>query len=152
MVLDKLVLALIIVGAILYAHSDERLPPCESWVGKVVSLNGSVENKKQNQLEWQSVRINAIYCPGDVIRTLETGQATILLQNHSHLELEPWTTLTFSNPAQSNLPWLRCLFKSFIGFLQCKPLQHNTDALFINAAFFGSVWQDRIKQKRWSYS
>ena len=42
--------------------------PCESWVGKIVSIQGNVEARRASETHWDPVHLNDTYCIGDMIR------------------------------------------------------------------------------------
>lgn len=67
---------------------------CEKWAGKVVSAQGIVQVKRGGQTQWQPVRLNETYCPGDTIRTDRKSRADIALQDHPVLRLDQNTTVT----------------------------------------------------------
>jgi Tfp pilus assembly protein PilF len=67
---------------------------CEKWAGKVVSAQGTVEVQRVGTAEWQPVKLNDTYCPGDVIRVGERSRADIALANDSLLRLNEKTTIT----------------------------------------------------------
>jgi hypothetical protein len=140
MILSKLILTPFMILAIFYPIASEETVICHSWVGKVVSFQGRVEEQRFQTLGWQPVQVNAYYCPGDRIRTLDAGQARILLYDNTSLQLEAWTTITFLKIKQTQKPWYNP-FKKLIQYLQGKPLQPKDDTLFINAAFLGLCWR-----------
>jgi len=67
---------------------------CEKWAGKVVSAQGVVEVKPAGQTQWQAVKLNETYCPGDTIRTDRKSRADIALYNHPILRLDQSSTVT----------------------------------------------------------
>ncbi|HSL98900.1 MAG TPA: FecR domain-containing protein, partial [Candidatus Limnocylindria bacterium] len=68
---------------------------CEKWAGKVVSLQGTVEAKIAGGAEWQPVKQNDTYCPGDTLRTGRRSRAEVALQNHPLLRLDENSAITF---------------------------------------------------------
>ncbi len=67
---------------------------CEKWAGKVVSAQGVVQSKKAGQTQWEAVRLNEVFCPGDTIRTDKKSRADIALYNHPVLRLDQNSTVT----------------------------------------------------------
>ncbi|HEY6072305.1 MAG TPA: FecR domain-containing protein, partial [Anaerolineales bacterium] len=67
---------------------------CEKWAGKVVSAQGVVEVKRAGEAQWQPVRLNEAYCPGDTLRTDKKSRADIALSNHPVLRLDQNSTVT----------------------------------------------------------
>jgi hypothetical protein len=142
MTLDKLILAPFIVWVIFYPLVSEETAICQSWVGRVVSFQGEVEEQRFYKFGWQTVQSNAFYCPGDRIRILGAGQALILLPDNTYFQPDAWTTVTFLKNKQTQKSWYN-YFRNLIQFLPCKPLEPKDDTLFINAAFLGTLWQRR---------
>ena len=66
---------------------------CEKWAGKVVSAQGVVEVKRAGEAQWQPVKLNETYCPGDTIRTDRKSRADIALYNHPVLRLDQNSTV-----------------------------------------------------------
>jgi tetratricopeptide (TPR) repeat protein len=66
---------------------------CEKWAGKVVSAQGVVEVKLAGETQWQPVKLNETYCPGDTIRTDRKSRADIALYNHPILRLDQNSTV-----------------------------------------------------------
>jgi len=78
--------------------------PCEEWVAKVVSVQGSVQAKSASSAEWLPVKMNDTLCLGDMIRTQELSRAAILLPNEACLRLDQKTTITFNGLDEQNNP------------------------------------------------
>jgi len=66
---------------------------CEKWAGKVVSAQGVVEAKPAGGTQWQPVKLNETYCPGDTIRTDRKSRADIALYNNPILRLDQNSTV-----------------------------------------------------------
>ena len=73
---------------------------CDQWIGKAVSVQGSVQALKKGETQWRSVHVNDTYCPGDMIRVLKRSRADIVLRNEATLRLDQNTTITFSQPEE----------------------------------------------------
>lgn len=144
MIADKLTLTSFVFFAAFYPVNGEEITSCKSWAARIISFQGVVEERRVHTIGWQPVRLNNFYCPGDRIRTLETGQVLILLSDNTHFQIKSWTTITFLKDEQTKKPWYDRL-KDLIPFLQPKPAQQKGDTLFINAAFFGACWRRRFK-------
>jgi tetratricopeptide (TPR) repeat protein len=67
---------------------------CEKPVAKVVSVQGTVESQRVGETQWQPVKLNDTYCPGDTLRVQERSRADVALLNQSVLRLNANTTLT----------------------------------------------------------
>jgi tetratricopeptide (TPR) repeat protein len=84
-------LSFVIASTYLDAALAEK---CEKWVGKVVSVQGTVESRRAGEMQWQPVKLNDTYCPGDVIRVQERSRADVALVNQPVLRLDQNTTIT----------------------------------------------------------
>ena len=60
-------ISITVIMIILFSGSSVAAT-CEQWVAKAVSVQGSVEVKRAGETQWQPVRLNDTYCPGDTIR------------------------------------------------------------------------------------
>lgn len=67
---------------------------CEESIGKMVSVQGTVESKKAGGTQWQPVKLNDKLCPGDTIRVLNNSRAELALANQSVLRINENTTIT----------------------------------------------------------
>ncbi len=67
---------------------------CEKWAGKVVSIQGAVQVKRAGQTQWEPVKPNESFCPGDTIRTDRNSRASIALSNHPVLRLDQNSVIT----------------------------------------------------------
>ncbi|HEX3034421.1 MAG TPA: TonB-dependent receptor [Thermodesulfobacteriota bacterium] len=60
----------------------------------MVSVQGTVESQKAGETQWQTVKLNDTYCPGDKIRVGERSRADVALGNQSVLRLNSNTAIT----------------------------------------------------------
>jgi len=67
---------------------------CEKPIGKMVSVQGTVESQKAGGTQWQPVKLNDTLCSGDTIRVLDNSRAEIALANQSVLRINENTTIT----------------------------------------------------------
>ncbi|HED16032.1 MAG TPA: tetratricopeptide repeat protein, partial [Gammaproteobacteria bacterium] len=75
---------------------------CEDWVARMVSLQGSAEqrvNISGKPSNWKVVASSATFCRDDVLRIGANSRATLTLRNDTILRLGQNTTVTFSNIA-----------------------------------------------------
>lgn len=120
---------------------------CEDWVIKVVSVQGTVEARRADQKLWESVRLNDVFCPGDMIRTRERSRAAIVLSNESILRLDQMTTLTISFVKKKEASLID-LLKGAVHFFSRVPRGLEMMTPFVNAfvegtEFYVSVDIDR---------
>ena len=67
---------------------------CKKSIGKVVSVQGTVQSQKEGSNQWQPVKLNDILCPGDTIRVQNNSRAEVFLANQSVLRINENTTIT----------------------------------------------------------
>jgi len=67
---------------------------CEEPIGKMVSVQGTVESQKAGGTQWQPVKLNDTLCIGDTIRVLNNSRAELALANQSVLRINENTTIT----------------------------------------------------------
>jgi ferric-dicitrate binding protein FerR (iron transport regulator) len=63
-------------------------------VARVVSVQGAVESQRVGEPQWQAVRLNDTYSPGDKIRVQRRSRADLALLDQSVLRLNENTELT----------------------------------------------------------
>ena len=51
----------------------------EPWVARAVSVQGTVESQKVGETQWQPVKLNDTFRPGDRLRVLERSRADIAM-------------------------------------------------------------------------
>ncbi len=67
---------------------------CEPEVAKAVSVQGSVEVRREGQAQWEPVKLNDTFCAGDRLRLGERSRADVALINQPVLRLDQNTTMT----------------------------------------------------------
>ncbi|MBC2744717.1 MAG: tetratricopeptide repeat protein [Desulfosarcina sp.] len=60
---------------------------CDPWAAKAVSVQGTVESRSAGGGQWQPVKLDDTFCPGDEIRVLDNSRASLALANESVLRL-----------------------------------------------------------------
>jgi tetratricopeptide (TPR) repeat protein len=69
-------------------------------VAKAVSVQGTVEVQRVGQSQWQAVKLNDTFRPGDKIRVQERSRADIAMLNQSVLRLNANSTITVEAPKE----------------------------------------------------
>jgi hypothetical protein len=68
--------------------------PCEQWVAKAVSVEGTVEAKSAGETGWQQVKPDDTFCAGDMVRVLEESRADLAFANQPLLRLDQNSAIT----------------------------------------------------------
>ena len=95
-------LALIVAGVLSALVSQHAFPAetQEQGVATAVSVQGSVEVRRVGQTQWQTVKLNDSFRPGDSIRVGERSRADLQLLNQSVLRLNANSSLTVEAPKE----------------------------------------------------
>ena len=54
---------------------------CQQWVAKAVSVEGNVDVQRSGETQWQAVKLDDTFCPGDTIRVDDRSRAALSLVN-----------------------------------------------------------------------
>ncbi|MFO7556746.1 MAG: TonB-dependent receptor [Desulfobacterales bacterium] len=121
--------------------------PCESWVGKVVSIQGVVEVQRAGKEHWDPVRLNDTCCFGDMIRVQKNSRAALVLVNGANLRLDQESTITFSPPEEKETLLLR-LIKGAAHFFSRVPHSLKLATPFVNGGVEGTEFFVRVDENR----
>ena len=100
--------AVLPVGGVL-AQGASSGKPCEPAPAKAVSVQGTVESKGPADAQWQPVKLNDTFCPGDSIRVQAKSRADITLLDQSVLRLNANSTITVEDAEGPDAPaWSGC--------------------------------------------
>jgi tetratricopeptide (TPR) repeat protein len=99
----RLVLGIVTVClslAIAAAYPRSAVAQPREYVAKLVSVQGTVEAQKAGGTQWQPVKLNDTFSPGDRIRVLDKSRADIAMLDQSVLRLNANTTITIQAPKE----------------------------------------------------
>ena len=119
------------------AMSTAQAEPCEKSVGRLVSLQGTVEARPSNQTVWRAAKLNDKFCPGDAIRTGARSRAAMVLENETIVRLDQLTTLTLSGLDDKSTSWVD-LLSGMAHFLSRTPRSLKVKTPYINAGVEGT--------------
>ena len=142
----SLSLLLLICGFTAVLHVDQAsAAEANQIMGKVVSLQGTLEIRHGNQSPWQPAAMNTEVSAGDFLRTGPESRAAVLLRNEAVLRMNQKSTLFFPEPeAKKPLPLqiLHGLFHIFSN--QPRSLKIMTP--FVNGAVEGTEFLVRVDE------
>jgi Tfp pilus assembly protein PilF len=121
--------------------------PCENWVGKIVSVQGSVEARKVSKTHWDPVRLNDTYCIGDMIRVQKNSRAALVLINGATLRLDQGSTIIFSRIEKKETLFLR-LLKGAAHFFSRIPHALKLATPFVNGGVEGTEFFVRVDENK----
>lgn len=137
--------------AIAFAPGISSAATCEKWAGQVVSLQGVVEAKVAGGTQWQPVKPNDTYCPGDTLRTGRRSRAEIALQNHPILRLDENSAITFAGMKDERTSLIDMLSGAVLFFSRVtRNLEVRTAT--VNAGVEGTEFFLRVEEGKTSLS
>jgi len=117
------------------------------WVGKVVSVQGSVQVQRAGAAGWVHVRLNDTYGFGDMIRVREQSRAAVVLYSGAILRLDQKTTIIFSASEQKETSLLDLLHGA-AHFFSPTPRKLKVTTPFVNAAVGGTEFFIRVESNQ----
>jgi tetratricopeptide (TPR) repeat protein len=95
-------------------------------------------------MQWQPVRLDDTYCPGDRIRVQDHSRAAIVLPNEAILRLDQKTTITFTGLEKGPISLLD-LLSGAVHFFSRIPRSLKVLTPFVNAAVEGTEFFVRVE-------
>jgi tetratricopeptide (TPR) repeat protein len=118
-------------------------PPCDATSARIVSIEGQVEAQRSGDTQWQAVKLDDIYCPGDSVRTLEHSRASFILKNETVIRLDENTLVTLSGPTDEK-PTLLQLITGSAFFMSRYPHPLTIETPYVNAASGGTEFNIKV--------
>ena len=120
---------------------------CEQWTAKAVSVEGVVEVQRAGETQWQTVKLDDTFCPGDTIRVDDKSRAALSLENQPLLRLDQNTTITLGG-VQENRGAVVELAKGALHFFSRIRRNLEVRTGFVNAGVEGTEGLIRVEQDR----
>jgi len=117
----------------------------EEWVGKVVSVQGTVQARRAGETEWSPVKLNDTYSFGDMIRVQERSRAAVIFPNEATLRLDQKTTIIFSGSTEEKTSLLD-LLNGGAHFFSPTPRRLKVTTPFVNAVVGGTEFFIRVER------
>lgn len=138
-----LVISLIIAPLFLTPFTALSDQHCTSEIGKVVSVQGTVQIRKEGKPEWLQLERNGLFCKGDLIRTLPRSRASIVLKNGATIRLDQNSTMSFDGLSE-NKTFLLKLIEGAAHFFSTVPKSLKIATPFVNGAIEGTEFLVRV--------
>ncbi len=119
--------------------------PCAQWMGKMVSVQGSVEARKVADTRWLPVNLNDTFCPGDTIRVGPRSRADLSLSNQSDLRLDENSEFTLEGVKEETSARLN-LLKGAAHFFSRTPRGLEVETPYTVAGVRGTEFLIRIEE------
>ncbi len=116
----------------------------QPWVARAVSVQGTVESRKVDEPQWQPVKLQDTFLPGDTIRVLERSRAAVSLLDQSVLRLNANTTLTFKGVKEERTAVID-LLRGAANFFSRGPRSLEVQTPFATAGIRGTEFFVRVE-------
>lgn len=145
-------LAIVVIMVTLHLCGGESdAGPCEQWVAKVVSAQGSVQIRRAGDTPWQPARLNDTLCPGDMVRVQELSRADLFLSNESTLRLDQKTTVTIPSAEKEGTSFID-LLRGAVHFFSRFPRGLKVTTPFVNGTIKGTEFLVRAEEDQAFFS
>jgi tetratricopeptide (TPR) repeat protein len=145
---SRRVIVLVWSLALITVFSNTALSqPCQQWVGKMVSVQGTVEARKAGDTRWLPVNLNDTFCPGDTIRVGSKSRADLTLSNQSVLRLDENSEFTLEGVKEGGAVSLNML-KGAAHFFSRTPRGLEVQTPYTVAGVRGTEFMVRIEEGR----
>jgi ferric-dicitrate binding protein FerR (iron transport regulator) len=121
--------------------------PSEEWVGKIVSIQGTVQVQRIDTTHWAPVRLNDTYYIGDMIRVQENSRAALVLYNGATLRLDQNSVITFMDVEKKQTLLIR-LLKGAAHFFSRIPRSLKLATPFVNGGVEGTEFYVRVERNQ----
>jgi Tfp pilus assembly protein PilF len=120
---------------------------CEQWVAKAASVEGNVEVQRTGETQWQTVKLDDTFCPGDTIRVDDQSRAALSLSNQPLLRLDQNTTITLGG-VEEKRGAIVTLAQGAVHFFSRIRRNLEVRTGFVNAGVEGTEGLIRVEQDR----
>src|SRR5210317_2108577 len=142
----SLIVCLTFAAALLYPCTA-LAETCEQWVAKAVSVEGNVDVQRSGETQWQTVKLDDTFCPGDTIRVDDRSRTALSLVNQPMLRLDQNTTITLGGVQEKRGAVIE-LAQGAVHFFS--RIRRNLEVMtgFVNAGVEGTEGLIRVEEDR----
>ena len=117
------------------------------WVGRLVSIQGTVEIKPHEKDVWGKASPDDAVYPGDMVRVSKDSRASLVLRDNTLVRLDQLSTIRFPR-IEENSSFLMKLIKGAAHFFSRTPKQLKIETPFINASIEGTEFSLQVTDKQ----
>lgn len=129
-----------VFGGVAYAQSPNEIGLCT-----IDSIQGRATAKRHDGTQWESVRLNDTFYPGDRIQTGKHARIAIVLANDTVLRIDENTSVVFSG-VQEKRSFLIELIQGAVHFFSRKARSLKVTTPFVNAAVEGTEFLVKVER------
>jgi tetratricopeptide (TPR) repeat protein len=123
--------------ALMWCAGMESARSQGDWAARAVSVQGTVQVMRIGEQQWQAVRLNDTFRPGDTIRVMERSRADLTLLDQSVLRLNANTTMTLQ-ALEDRSTWVVDLLRGAAYFFSTGPRRLDVRTGFATAGVRGT--------------
>jgi tetratricopeptide (TPR) repeat protein len=120
---------------------------CDTWVARAASVEGMVEMRLVDGIEWNTVEPDSKFCPGDLLRVGENSRAAVFMANETVVRLDQNTTITFKEMEKKATSVVDIL-KGILHFISRVPRTLTVSTPFVNGTVEGTEFLVRVYEDR----
>jgi tetratricopeptide (TPR) repeat protein len=143
MILFLIMVCLLCPGRTPAQNTSSESAACDPWISKIVSIQGSVEVKRNNGTRWHPTHLEDIFCPGDRIRVGANSRAAIVLVNETVMRLDQRTTIVIQG-VETKKTFLLDLLEGAAHFFSRKARNLKVSTPFVNGVVKGTEFLVRV--------
>jgi len=134
----SLILCLTFAATLLY--------PCAA-LAETCEVEGNVDVQRAGETQWQTVKLDDTFCPGDTIRVDDNSRTALSLENQPLLRLDQNTTITLGGVKEKQTSVVT-LAKGAVHFFS--RIRRNREVMtgFVNAGVEGTEGLIRVEENR----
>jgi tetratricopeptide (TPR) repeat protein/opacity protein-like surface antigen len=142
-------LSLLVISSllVLVRPGDSLAGTCEKAIARMVSVQGIVQVKRVGDTQWQQVKLNETYCPGDIIQVGERSRADVALINQPVLRLDQNTVITLGGLKEDRTSII-ALIKGAAHFFSRVTRGLEVQTAFVNAGVEGTEFFIRVEKDK----
>ncbi len=110
---------------------------CKRWVARAESVQGFVQVKKEDQMEWLPVKFKDTFCHGDMIKVHKQSRAEIVLSDNTVIRLDHETMIIISG-LEKEKTFILDLIKGVTHFFSHLPISLKINTPFVNGSVKGT--------------
>jgi tetratricopeptide (TPR) repeat protein len=137
------------ISAVIISSTVMAEERCETWIAKIVSAQGSVQARVKGETLWKKVRLNDLFCPGDMVRVRRHSRSAILLSNDTIIRLDQNSTITFSGIEKKKTSFIDIL-TGVVHFISRFPRTLKVVTPFVNGTVEGTEFLVKVIEDRTS--
>ncbi|MEE9397127.1 MAG: FecR domain-containing protein [Methylococcales bacterium] len=140
-------LCVMLIFAIPLSLKADSIANCDSWVAKIVSIEGQVKVREDAENEWRSLKVEESLCGGEMIQVFGLSRAAVFLrEQQTTIRLDQHTVMTLPKAKPGSSTFLE-IVKGIANFFSRTPMSFKVKTPFLNAGIEGTEFSVKVKSK-----